>query len=222
MRSLYFFFLNPRKWERERERVTKLVSTMSRWAATSARDWGRYFSTQGVALDSPGTTTFLPLLLLLGLLLLSSSMSMRETTSVMMKILWCCWIWGLCFSFLSVRNEEWGMRKRECVWDSDKRGSFGQYNTDEWRQSYIWGPLTREIIIYTCRLLSSMIRCHLYKLIYKLPNHYKESKIKIIRWCYICINNSILLVGRSGRTMSAVFLLDLIISSITHSSWYYG
>jgi len=33
---------------------------MSRWAATSARDWGRYFSTQGAALP-PEESEALPL-----------------------------------------------------------------------------------------------------------------------------------------------------------------
>lgn len=63
---------------------------MSRWAATSASDWGRYFSTQGVALASgvvPATTTFLPLFdfkewFWLRFWFSSSSMSIRDTTSV--------------------------------------------------------------------------------------------------------------------------------------------
>ena len=58
----------------------------------------------------------------------------------------------------------------------------------------------------------SIKQSYLCKCMNGLPNQYKELKIKITRWCYIYINNNILLVERSGRTTSIVFLVDLIIS----------
>lgn len=57
---------------------------MSRWAATSARDWGRYFSTQGEALMSggvPETMTFFPLSFGFKFWFSSSSKSISDTVS---------------------------------------------------------------------------------------------------------------------------------------------
>lgn len=92
-------------WE-IRDHGHSLVSTMSRWAATSARDWGRYFSTQGVALPSDDAFTMLLHLSLSFVLPFmvsspSSSMSIRETTSVMLAMWWLSypmlsksWLWS--------------------------------------------------------------------------------------------------------------------------------